>query len=64
MRSAAADRHAANVLPIVDEIGRGGATSLRRIAAALTARGVPTPRGGEWTAAAVKNVLDRQATAA
>ena len=64
VRSAAADRHAANVLPVIEEVRRGGATSLRRVAAALTARGVPTPRGGEWMAAAVKNVLDRQATAA
>jgi DNA invertase Pin-like site-specific DNA recombinase len=61
VRSAAADRHAANVLPIVDEIRRGGATSLRQVAAALTARGLRTPRGGAWTAAAGKNVVDRQA---
>jgi DNA invertase Pin-like site-specific DNA recombinase len=60
VRSAAADRHAANVLPIIDEIRRGGAASLRQVAAALTARGVRTPRGGAWTAAAVKNVLARQ----
>ena len=60
VRSAAADRHAANVLPIIDEIRRGGAASLRQVAAALTARGVRTPRGGAWTAAAVKNVLERQ----
>src|SRR5437868_2879450 len=60
VRSAAADRHAANVLPVIDEIRRGGATSLRQVAAALTARGVRTPRGGAWTAAAVRNVLERQ----
>src|SRR4051794_40187137 len=63
-RSVEADRHAANVLAVIDEIRRGGATSLRQVAAALTTRGVHTPRGGEWTAAAVKNVLDRQARAA
>jgi DNA invertase Pin-like site-specific DNA recombinase len=60
VRSAAADRHAANVLPVIEEIRRGGATSLRRVAATLTARGVPTPRGGAWTAAAVRNMLERQ----
>jgi DNA invertase Pin-like site-specific DNA recombinase len=60
VRSAAADRHAANVLPVIEEIRRGGATSLRRVAAALTVRGVRTPRGGAWTAAAVRNVLERQ----
>ena len=64
VRSASAARHAANVLPVIDEIRRGGATSLRQVAAALTTRGVRTPRGGAWTAAAVKNVLDRQALAA
>jgi DNA invertase Pin-like site-specific DNA recombinase len=55
-----ADRHAANVLPLIDDIRRGGAKSLREIAAQLTARGVRTARGGAWTATAVKNVLDRR----
>ena len=61
VRSAGADRHAANVLPVIEEIRRGGATSLRQVAAALAARGVRTPRGGAWTAAAVRNVLARRA---
>src|SRR4051812_31573399 len=61
VRSAAADRHAANVLPVIEGIRRGGAKSLRQVAAALTVRGVRMPRGGAWTAAAVKSVLDRQA---
>src|SRR4051794_29445607 len=60
VRSAGADRHAANVLPVIEQIRRGCTTSLRQIAAALTVRGVRTPRGGAWTAAAVRNVLDRQ----
>src|SRR4051794_23970318 len=55
-----ADQHAANVLPLIDDIRRQGATSLREIAAQLTARGVRTARGGAWTATAVKNVLDRR----
>src|SRR3954469_8035828 len=59
-RKRKADQTAANVLPVIDEIRRGGATSLRRVAATLTARGVRTPRGGAWTAAAVKSVLERQ----
>lgn len=58
--TAKADQFAANVLPIVEEVRRQGARTLREIAAALTARGVRTARGGEWTATAVKNVLDRQ----
>jgi len=51
------DRHAANVLPIIREIQRAGAGSLRSIAEALNARGVPTARGGRWQAMTVSNVL-------
>ncbi|MGZ5694588.1 MAG: hypothetical protein ACXWII_24635 [Burkholderiales bacterium] len=45
---ALADLHAANVLPIIYEIQRTGATSLHRIADALNARGISTPRGARW----------------
>jgi DNA invertase Pin-like site-specific DNA recombinase len=58
---AVADSHAANVLPIIREIQRTGATSLHQIAAALNARGIPTPRGGHWYAKSVSNVLARGA---
>jgi DNA invertase Pin-like site-specific DNA recombinase len=54
-----ADRHAANVLPIIREIQRAGATSLRAIAQALNARGVATARGGKWQAMTVSNLLAR-----
>src|SRR5262245_10092598 len=54
-----ADRHAANVLPIIREVQRAGATSLRAIADALNARGVPTARGGRWQAQTVSNALAR-----
>ena len=56
---AEADRAAANVLPIIAEIRKSGATTLRAIAEALNARGVPTPRGGRWHAMSVRNVLAR-----
>jgi DNA invertase Pin-like site-specific DNA recombinase len=56
---ALADRPAANVLPIVREIQRAGATSLHQIADALNARGVSTPRGGHWYAKSVSNLLAR-----
>jgi len=56
---ALADQHAANVLPVVREIRRAGATSLRQIADALNARGITTPRGGRWHASSVRNVLAR-----
>jgi Recombinase/Resolvase, N terminal domain len=55
----AADQHAANVLPVIREIQREGATSLRDIADALNARGITTPRGRAWFATSVSNVLAR-----
>ena len=57
--TAEADRFAANVLPIIREAQKAGATSLREIAAALNARGVPTARGGQWHAKSVANILER-----
>jgi len=56
---AAADRHAANVLPMIREAQKAGATSLREIADVLNARGVSTARGGSWHATSVKNMLAR-----
>lgn len=54
-----ADRFAANVRPIIAQVKATGITSLRAVASALTARGVPTARGGTWNAAQVSNVLRR-----
>jgi DNA invertase Pin-like site-specific DNA recombinase len=56
---ASADQHAANVLPLIKEAQKAGATSLRAVAEALNARGISTARGGSWHAMSVKNVLDR-----
>ena len=56
---AGADQHAANVLPIIREAQKAGATTLRALADALNARGISTARGGLWHAMSVKNVLDR-----
>ena len=56
-----ADRHAANVLPIIREIQRAGVRSLHQIADALNARGISTPRGGKWYAKSVSNLLARSA---
>jgi len=41
------------VLPIIREIQRAGAKTLRAVAEALNARGVPTARGGRWQAMTV-----------
>ncbi len=51
---AEADRAAGNVLAIITEIQRSGATTLQAIADALNARGVSTARGGRWHAMSVR----------
>lgn len=58
---AEADRHAGNVVPVIREIQKAGATTLRQVAEALNARGIATARGGRWHATSVKNVLERVA---
>jgi hypothetical protein len=52
-------RSAGNVLPIINEVRRAEATSLRQIAEALNSRGISTPRGGVWHATSARNVLAR-----
>jgi DNA invertase Pin-like site-specific DNA recombinase len=54
-----ADRHAANVLPVILDVQRSGAKTLRDVADALNARGISTSRGGRWHAMTVRNVLAR-----
>lgn len=56
---AEADRYATNVLPIIREAQKAGASTLRQIAEVLNARGVPTARGGQWYAQSVANILER-----
>jgi DNA invertase Pin-like site-specific DNA recombinase len=56
---AASDEFAASVRPTIAELRNDG-MSLRQIAAELTRRGIHTMRGGEWTAATVRNVLLRR----
>jgi DNA invertase Pin-like site-specific DNA recombinase len=56
--AAAANRHAANVLPVIREIAARGA-SLRQIAAELNTRGIKAARGGQWYATTVRNILAR-----
>jgi DNA invertase Pin-like site-specific DNA recombinase len=53
-----ADRSAHRVLPRIEELRASGA-SLAEVAATLSAEGVPTPRGGAWTATAVRRALLR-----
>jgi DNA invertase Pin-like site-specific DNA recombinase len=58
---AEADRFAKNVAPVIRDIRKSGATSLRAIARALNARGIATARGGEWTAVQVTAIERRSA---
>jgi DNA invertase Pin-like site-specific DNA recombinase len=58
-RQEAADSFAAGVLPIIRQIQKSGISSLRGVAKALSARGVKTARGGEWTAVQVSDILRR-----
>lgn len=55
-----ADRHAANVLPVIQQVAARGA-SLRQIAAKLNELGLRTARGGLWHATTVRNLLLREA---
>ena len=56
---AKADQFAANTMPIIREIQASGVTSLRGVARALNARGVPSARGTPWSPVAVSNVIRR-----
>ncbi len=59
VRAASADQHAHDARISIEHAKRNGASSLRQIAAFLTAEGITTPRGGAWSAAQVKRVIDR-----
>jgi DNA invertase Pin-like site-specific DNA recombinase len=57
VRSERAAARAADLLPVIEAVKAEGATSLREIAAGLNQRGIPTARGGEWSAVQVMRVL-------
>jgi DNA invertase Pin-like site-specific DNA recombinase len=48
-----ARQRAEDLAPIIAELKSQGITSLGKIAAALNAKGLPAPRGGQWTATQV-----------
>jgi DNA invertase Pin-like site-specific DNA recombinase len=58
---AAADEHAANLAPIIDDIRGNGITSYKAIARELNNREILTARGGRWYPTTVKNLLTRHA---
>ena len=57
MRRAKAKGRAVDLAPTIADLRASGATSLREIAAGLNERGIPTARGGEWSAVQVQRVL-------
>lgn len=57
VRQQQAAKRASDLMPIIQKLRAGGATSLRQLAGALTAHGIPAPRGGEWQAVQVQRVL-------
>ena len=59
VRSRASGERAAKVMKHIDAARSNGATSLRQIAAVLNGSNITTPRGGKWSAAQVKSVVDQ-----
>ena len=60
-RSRAADHAAHRLTGTIEDVrtALGEGASLHALARGLTERGIPTPRGGEWTATAVRRALAR-----
>ncbi len=53
-----ARQRAADVLPMIRQAQKAGATTLQAVADAMTARGIPTPGGrGAWHPATVKRIM-------
>jgi len=49
---------ALDLAPTIQELHAGGCESLRAIAAGLEERGIPTARGGKWSAVQVSRLLE------
>lgn len=60
-RQEKATKAAHGVMPVVRVLQAQGVTSLNALAAKLNEMGVKTPRGGNWTATAVKRAVERAA---
>jgi Protein of unknown function (DUF1153) len=54
------NQFAVKLIPVINSIRATGVTTPSGIAAALTARGVPTARGGRWQAQQVRRILARR----
>ena len=63
VRGAKASQRARDLAPIIEELRRAGAGSLRELARGLNSQGWTTPRGGEWSSTQVQRVLARLSAA-
>jgi hypothetical protein len=54
-----AKERAGDLGPIIADLRSEGATNLSQLAAGLNQRGIPTSRGGTWSATQVRRVLER-----
>lgn len=59
MQVAAADRFAADLVPVLHAIQVASATTLETICLALNQRGIRSARGGRWYVSSVANLLAR-----
>ena len=59
IRQEAAAKRRVDLLPLIEEMKTGGASSLRAIAASMNDVGLTTARGKNWTATQVSRVLNR-----
>lgn len=59
----AADRHARDLMPVIERLRTEGIESLTGIATSLNDQGMKTPRGGRWHPSSVRNLLARLAPA-
>ena len=57
-----ADIRARELAPVIADIRAGGVHSYLGIATQLTARGIPTARGGRWAATQVRDIILRSST--
>ena len=62
VRTAKATKRSDDLLPVIEHIRQEGAASLRAIASELNTLGIPTPRGGEWSAVQVQRTLKSAAS--
>jgi len=57
VRTAKAAKRASDMLPVIEQVKADGAVTLREIASVLNERGIPTARGGQWSATQVMRIL-------